>query len=142
MKRILFIGVTIMVIFMANALVRSQGKLYTITSELGKKKVTIDFPNNDDTFLIEFADAYGYQPTIPNPAFDAGKPVGPSNQQTIANPQARQDFFVGKLYDWMTDIAGSGAIRKAGTAAEAAKREELKDKLPAKPASAKLPNKP
>lgn len=133
MKRISLIVMAIIVVFMANALVRSQAKIYTITNNVVAKKVTIDFPNNDDTFLVEFTDAYGYQATIPNPDFDATKPVGPSNQQTIANPQSRQDFFVRKLYDWMNDVASSGAVKKVGVAAENAKKDEFKAKLPNKP---------
>lgn len=68
--------------------------------------------------LDAFVSAYGYQATVPNPAFDSSKPVdAQTNPQTIPNPQSKQAFFNRQLTAYIRDIVRSEAIKTAAKTA-------------------------
>ena len=143
MKRILFIGVVIMVIFMANALVRSQppAKLFDVRNGNGAvigadtytRATIIVYKDNAAKNKVEdqFALAYGYQATVPNPAFNSALPVDPvTNPQTIANPQSKAGFFNRQLTQYIKDVVKSSQVQAAAATAAASASATADTDLP------------
>ena len=63
----------------------------------------------------QFALAYGYQATIPNPLFGQnGEPA------TIPNPQSKAAFFNKQLTAYIKDIVKASQVQAAATAAASA----------------------
>ncbi len=123
----------IMVIFMANALVRSQAptKLFDVRNGNGavigadtyNRATIIVYRDNaaKDKVIQRFCEAYGYQATVPNPAFNPQLPVDPvTNPQTIPNPVSNQVFFNRQLTAYIRDVVRAQGI---AAAAEAAKKK-------------------
>lgn len=76
-----------------------------------------------------FALAYGYQDTVPNPAFDPAKPEDRANPRTIPNPQTKKDFMEEKAETYIREVASTKEAEAAATAARDAKKKELEDAL-------------
>ena len=73
----------------------------------------------------QFALAYGYQETIPNPLFGQnGQPA------TIPNPQSKAAFFNRKLTEYIKDIVKSSRVQAAATAAAASASATADTDLP------------
>ena len=63
----------------------------------------------------QFALAYGYQTTVPNPLFGQnGEPA------TIPNPQSKATFFNRQLTQYIKDIVKSSQVQAAAAATAAA----------------------
>jgi len=128
MKRISLIVMAIIVIFMANALVRSQvpTKLFDVragngivdngTAQAQATYIAYKDAAAKQKVLDAFASAYGYQDKIPNPL------AGQQGQAaTIPNPQSKQAFFNQQLTRYIKDIVRSQDIATAQkTAADSA----------------------
>lgn len=76
-----------------------------------------------------FADAYGYQATVPNPAFAPSKPEDPvTNPATIPNPQGQQAFFNKQISNYIRDVVKGQIVKTAAeTAAKTAADAEEAD---------------
>ncbi len=131
-KKILFIVMAIMVIFMANALVRSQAptRLFDVRAgngivDNGTAQPVADYIVYKDAASLQkiadaFASAYGYT-AVDNPAFNPALPENAvTNPKTIAptNPQKRI-FFRQKLTAYIKDVYKAQQAQSAATTASA-----------------------
>ena len=88
----------------------TRGTLIWYKDNAAKNKI-------EDQFAIAY---YGYQATVPNPAFNPALPVDPAtNPQTIANPQSKAGFFNKQLTAYIKDIVRSSQVQAAAATAAA-----------------------
>ncbi len=111
----------------------SNGNGAVIGGETVTRGTLIWYKDNAAKNKVEdqFAAAYGYQATVPNPAFNPELPVDPvTNPATIANPQSKAGFFNKQLTRYIKDIVRSAQIQTATATAAASAASSADTDLP------------
>lgn len=95
----------------------------TFTDEFDVEKTSvITYPDEMvGDIPAAFAATYGWPANVPNPDFDDTQPIDPmTNPHQIANPQAKEDFVVVKMVDYVMHITADFQKKQALRAAEEA----------------------
>jgi len=129
------------VIFVTRPMAQAPTKLFDVSNGNGAvisgttvtRGTIIWYRDNEakNKVMQAFADAYGYQATVPNPAFGPSKPEDPvTNPATIPNPQGIQVFFNRQITQYIKDVVRGVEVKMAAEAAAASAGSTIDADLP------------